>query len=374
MFDKVLKAFGLLKNDVDALRADVEKLQNAGPITVEGKPGKPGKDGVSPSVEEITKAVIAQLPQTEKIDIKAITDSVLAQVPKPRDGRDVSVSDVAAVVLAKIPKPKDGAPGKNGPDLETVVRQVKAQVQDGRPGKQGPRGPKGDKGDRGASVTDVQLNNNDLFVYIDGKKKKAGRVNVPAPMAPFNPGNAGGGGSARGIIPDPEPVTGQVKYTEVLRAFSPNDQNPVAVDTPLTIEYGPAQGTPSDPMSIDADGVISINKSGLYNVRFSVQYGRDTPTGTAWLYFRIIVAPDGVNFIQTGRTILVKLGSENEDLSFQSTAVVQLMAGWKAKTEIMRGSEGANNGGLRANTPAEGTWNASYSAEVIIQDITWEQT
>lgn len=121
MLDKLLKSFGLLKKDVTALQDTVAKLEKVHPIVKEGKPGKDGKDGESPLVEDIVQAVVAQLPEPEKVDTKAIVDDVVAQIPKPRDGRDapiVNVSDVAAIVLAKIPKPKEGKDGRNGPDLE----------------------------------------------------------------------------------------------------------------------------------------------------------------------------------------------------------------------------------------------------------------
>lgn len=193
MSGKLLKAFNFLKEDVTGLKEAVAKLGNVRPVVKDGKPGKDGKDGVSPAVEDVVQAAIAQLPEPEKINI----DDVVAKIPKPRDGRDapiVNVSDVAAIVLAKIPKPKDGKDGRNGPGLGDVVTRVKAQVRDGDRGEPGPPGAPGKDG---VSVTDVQLNNNELFVFLDGKKKKAGAIKVPTPVAPFSPGSVGGGGSAR---------------------------------------------------------------------------------------------------------------------------------------------------------------------------------
>lgn len=201
---KILAAVKKLLGDFKDLSARVGRLEKVKPAVVNGRDGKDGRDGVNPSVEEVVSAVIKQLPEPEKIDTKAIVDEVVAKIPKPRDGRDaqqVNVSDVAAIVLAKIPKPRDGKDGRNGPDLETVVKRVKAQVRNGDTGPQGPRGPQGPAGKNGVSVTDVQLNGNDLFVFLDGAKKKAGSIRVPTLTAPFNPGNAGGGGSARTAPP-----------------------------------------------------------------------------------------------------------------------------------------------------------------------------
>lgn len=220
---KIAAAAKQLIEDNRELTARLERLEKVKPAVVNGRDGKDGKDGTSPAVEDIVAAVVAQLPEPEKVDTKAIVDDVLAQIPKPRDGRDaptVNVSDVAAIVLAKIPKPKDGKDGHNGPDLETVVKRVKAQVQDGKQGEQGPPGPPGKPGKDGTSVTDVQLNNNDLFVFLDGKKKKAGSIKVPAATAPFNPGNAGGGRAVTGVTEDVARI-GLIDYNDLATQTTP---------------------------------------------------------------------------------------------------------------------------------------------------------
>lgn len=196
MLDKLTAAVKQLLTDNRDFSTRLERLEKVKPAVVNGRDGKDGKDGVSPDIETIVAAVVNELPEPEKIDTKAIVNDVLAQIPKPRDGRDapaVNVSDVAAIVLAKIPTPKDGKDGHNGPDLETVVRRVKAQVKDGKPGERGPKGDKGEPGKDGVSVTDVQLKNNELFVWLDGVKRAVGKIKMPAVTAPFSPGNGGGG-------------------------------------------------------------------------------------------------------------------------------------------------------------------------------------
>lgn len=209
MLGKLVKAFDFLKADVKGLKESVAKLEKVHPIVKEGKPGRDGKDAIAPSVEDIVAAVLEQIPTPKdgvSPDAKAIVDDVLAAMPKPRDGRDapvVSVSDVAAIVLSKnceLKNGKDGKPGrdgKDGPSLEAVVSRVKSQIKDGKPGAPGEPGKPGRDGKDGASITDVQLNNNELFVFVDGRKNSAGKIKIPAASAPFNPGNAGGGGGAR---------------------------------------------------------------------------------------------------------------------------------------------------------------------------------
>ena len=206
---KISAVIEQLIQDNKNLSSRVEKLEKVKPVVVNGKDGK---DGVNPAVEDVVEAVLTQLPEPEKIDPYAIVKDVVALLPEPRAGRDappVSVSDVAAIVLAKIEKPKDGAPGKDGkdaPPIETIAKRVQAQVQDGKRGERGPRGEKGPPGKDGVSVTDVQLNNNDLFVFLDGLKKKAGRIRIP-----FSPG--GGGGGAIGLSARPNALSWEPNYS-----------------------------------------------------------------------------------------------------------------------------------------------------------------
>lgn len=257
MLDKLIKSFVFLKADVTRLRESVAKLEKAYSVVKEGEPG--GYSGENPSVKDIVVAVLAELPALKggaSSDVKAIVEDILATMPKPRDGRDVpvvSVSDVAAIVLAKIPKPKDG---RDGPDLETVVRRVKAQVQDG---ERGPPGPQGRPGKNGVSVTDVQLNNNDLFVFLDGKKRKAGTVKVPVATAPFNPGNGGGGSTSRAATPTDTSRVGSFEYNDLATQTTPVTVPPGFVNVDITND---AEG-PFTNRAFKPEGVADVWDAGV---------------------------------------------------------------------------------------------------------------
>ena len=93
-------------------------------------------------------------------------------------------------------------------------------------------------GKDGKSITDVRLERNILSVWIDGVKKRVGKIDPPA-----QPAFQGGGAIGRD-----KAVTGEVQYIEELRAVSDADQNPVGTNNPLTVTFGAAQGTPSDPI------------------------------------------------------------------------------------------------------------------------------
>lgn len=179
MIKKLALAFSFLKRDLISLQDKVD--------SIDFKDGSNGIDGESPSPESVAKALIDLMPKPEKVDENKIISSVLAKIPAPRDGRDgvANTSDVAALVLAKMPKPKNGKDGKNGLNAPKLAQIVKAV--DGKEGKRGPRGMQGKPGKNGASVTDLKVQNNEVFVYIDGRRKKAGEINV----------TRGGGGGYR---------------------------------------------------------------------------------------------------------------------------------------------------------------------------------
>lgn len=67
---------------------------------------------------------------------------------------------------------------------------------DGKPGAKGDKGTDGapgSKGDKGTSITDIKLDGNNLFVWLDGVKKSAGQILFPAV-------SVGGGGGSKGLL------------------------------------------------------------------------------------------------------------------------------------------------------------------------------
>jgi len=326
----------------------------------------------------------------EPVNYDKIIREAAALIPKPQNGRDgrdapaINEQLVAEAVLGRIPKPKDGVDGKNAEpvnipiivkavvgqlpnvqaqevDEDEIVRRVRALIPTPKDGKDG------------KSVTNVRLSNNSLFVSIDGKEKKVGSLKQPRQQQQIGRQQVGGGGGHLRSQAKPV-IDGQVRFVEVLRGQSEVDQNPVGQDNPLVLEFGPAQGGPSDPIVLESNGEITVNKTAQYSVRFSGQYGRVGSQGTSWLYFRTMIAFDGVNFIQVGRTVLAKFENANSDIPIENSTGIVFLQGWKVRVEVMRGSEGVDNGGLVATVPVEGTWNISPSTEVVINEIVWEQT
>ena len=147
----------------------------------------------------------------------------------------------------------------------------------------------------------------------------------------------------------------------VVRGTDNTIQEPSVQDTPLQVTWGPAVGTGSDPVNIDANGNIFINEADNYHFRISLQYGRTGGGGTAWIYLRFLV-----NGVQAGVTVLSKLNNANSDFPYQAELTADLPAGVTITGEIWRGSEGTNDGGLFANTPALAGAGSNPSADIIV--------
>ena len=204
MLNKLSQAFAEIRKEMSALRSDLTSLSKIrATVPKDGAAGKDGEAGRTPDVQAIVDAAVAKIPTP---DVQAIVDAAVAKIPAALHGRDAvppTVADVAAVVLSKIPKPKNGVT----PDVDAIIKKVVAMVPKPKDGvtpdvaaiaeqtaaiMPPPKG--GPAGKDGVSITDVQVTDNKLYVYLDGKKKLAGRIKAPAMDAPFQPSGTGGGG------------------------------------------------------------------------------------------------------------------------------------------------------------------------------------
>ena len=172
----------------------------------------------------------------------------------------------------------------------------------------------------------------------------------------------------------------KVTREQLLRGSSLVTQNPTATDTPISLTFGAGQLGPTDPVSLDADpndipangeaNRININETDQYWFRLSPQYGRAGSSGTSWIWFRVMLSIDGgTTYSQNGQSVLAKLDGNADDFPYQAELFADLQAGWKIKVEMMRGSEGTNDGGLIYAEPAEGTWNPAYSIDLIVSRL-----
>lgn len=155
-----------------------------------------------------------------------------------------------------------------------------------------------------------------------------------------------------------------VKEVEVLRAASIATQAPTAVDTPLQVAFGAAQGAPANPVMISAAGLVTFNTAGNYAVRIKLQAGRTGASGTSILLSRILLAG-----AQYGSPAATKLVSADVTIPIESRVVINATAGQTFAVQIMRDSAGTNFGGIYPQAATVTAWGTAPSGLLVISRL-----
>lgn len=155
-----------------------------------------------------------------------------------------------------------------------------------------------------------------------------------------------------------------VKEVEVLRASSSVAQAPSAVDTPLQVAFGAAQGAPADPVMINAAGLVTFNQAGNYAVRVKLQCGRTGASGTSILLSRLVLGGT-----QLGSAACVKLTQTDATTPTDSRVVMNPTTGQTLQVQIMRDSAGSNFGGIYPQAATVTSWGTAPSALLVISRL-----
>lgn len=155
-----------------------------------------------------------------------------------------------------------------------------------------------------------------------------------------------------------------VKEVEVLRASSLVAQSPSAVDVPLQVAFGAAQGAPADPVMINASGLVTFNQAGNYAVRVKLQCGRTGASGTSILLSRLVLGGT-----QLGSAACVKLTQTDATTPTDSRVVMNPTAGQTFAVQIMRDSAGSNFGGIFPQAATVTAWGTAPSALLVISRL-----
>lgn len=155
-----------------------------------------------------------------------------------------------------------------------------------------------------------------------------------------------------------------MKEVEVLRVASTAAQAPTAVDTPLQLTFGAATGAPTDPVMINAAGLVTFNKAGNYAVRIKTQNGRTGATGTSILLMRILV-----NGAQYGSPAATKITATDSTVPTESRVVLNPTAGHTFAVQIMRDSAGSNFGGVYPQVATVTAWGTAPSTLLVISRL-----
>lgn len=157
-----------------------------------------------------------------------------------------------------------------------------------------------------------------------------------------------------------------VKEVEVLRATSAVNQLPTALGTAIQVSFGAAQNSSSDPVMINAAGLVTFNQAGAYAVRIKLQCGRTGATGVVTLVSRIRVGAT-----QYGSSASVRLDNANTIVPTESRVVINATAGMTLNVQVVRDSVDSSTdaGGLYAIQPATAGWSASPSALIVVSRL-----
>lgn len=155
-----------------------------------------------------------------------------------------------------------------------------------------------------------------------------------------------------------------VKEVELLRAPSIIVQAPTAVDTALQLVFGAAQKSVSDPVMINAAGLVTFNVAGNYAVRIKLQCGRTGATGTSILLSRLLLSGT-----QVGSAACVKLTQTDATTPTESRVVLNPTAGQTLAVQIMRDSAGSNFGGVYQQAATVTAWGTAPSALLVISRL-----
>jgi hypothetical protein len=109
----------------------------------------------------------------------------------------------------------------------------------------------------------------------------------------------------------------------------------------VVVTYGAAQNTGSDPVMMDANGLITFNEGDTYWLSFYFQFGRSTSSGTSHLVLRNLV-----NGFPAGSPIAAKAINSAVLIPSEFHIPLTVPAGTTLQGQIMRDSSGTNNGGL----------------------------
>jgi hypothetical protein len=153
--------------------------------------------------------------------------------------------------------------------------------------------------------------------------------------------------------------------TNVLSAGSENDQELTEADSILQVEFGPAQGTVSNPVMIDSSGNITFNVAGFYTINLSLYFSsKDTAEGTTTILFRSLV-----NGVQYNTAKSINLNTFDLIVAYELSIPFQAEEGDLLSFEILIDSTSVLTKGGLYPPLTSGAWGSIPSAEVEIWSI-----
>jgi len=151
---------------------------------------------------------------------------------------------------------------------------------------------------------------------------------------------------------------------EAIRAFSIVDQEPTGLGVALQVILGAPQTT--DTWDLSAAGAVTCLVEDEYVVTVKFQVGRrGSSGGLAQIYARVLI-----NGIQEGASVHVILDSPDFEIPAFFSGDRHFLVGDILTIEIVRDTDGADEGGLQAGNPSVAGWNDSPSVSLLLERTT----
>ena len=160
------------------------------------------------------------------------------------------------------------------------------------------------------------------------------------------------------VDPDGDWVFTGTSLTLALEADDFTTQTPTGLGVPLSVTFGGAQTTLL--CDLDAAGLVTFLKDGVYDVTVNVYVNRVGNPGNALLFMR--VKANGVPF---GDPIAAELRTDGTSQFYQISRTIKASENDTFEMEIIRDSAGADDGQLVSFSSADG-WGDGPSAQVRI--------
>lgn len=141
-------------------------------------------------------------------------------------------------------------------------------------------------------------------------------------------------------------------YYEVGRFNHPTDQPGGLPDERKTVLFGPAGDDDLGIVSLGADGVFTVNKSGPIAVKQRIRVTRPSNAGAAEVYFQAQVSADGTTWLPSGTTQHESIDEGGDTDVFLDFSPIEVVAGTKLRATWAQSSTGEVDADLVIATPS----------------------
>ena len=150
-----------------------------------------------------------------------------------------------------------------------------------------------------------------------------------------------------------------IQVQEVLRAQSFVDQDPTGLGVALQLTLGAAQTTTE--FDVDALGNVTCLVADEYQIGIKISTGRTGAGGISQIYARLLL-----NGVQAGNSTHTIVDNDRIEIPATYDVTTNLAVNDVLTFEIIRDTDGTDEGGIRAGIPDVVGWNSSPSIAVVM--------